>query len=311
MTRNIIAAAVAATFVAGTGASAQIMVDEDLGTLGFGTVSRSGTTIGATNDASNYINANDALIWGGDLVYEFDVATAGLLSLDSNDDNAFPGDIDYFLLTGLTVGPNDDPTGVSPEAKDVFGGQFGPIIEQSGTFGLVAAGTYYLAVDSFLGDGTGDGEGAFAFDLTFTDFTTPAATEVVLDPTGSVTGDLAAGEVLFYEFDYDGLGGTIDTFDTTFDTELGLYSDAGTLIAQNDDAVGLQSELDLAGLPAGTYFLAFGGFNTTFGEGFLATSTSTGNVGPFVINGLSIVPEPTSLALVGLGGLAALRRRRA
>ncbi len=140
----------------------------------------------------------------------------------------------------------------------------------------------------------------------------PPATSVVLDPAGSVMGSLGAGEVLFYEFDFDGTTGTVDSFGTSFDTELGLYNASGVLVDSNDDtAPGLQSQIVLDGLAAGTYYLAFGGFNTTFGAAdFAATSASTTNFGDFVINGIA-VPEPTSLALLGMGGLAMLRRRRA
>jgi hypothetical protein len=302
------AAAAALSLVAASGASAQIMVDDDLGTLSLGsTVSRSGTTVGATNDASNYLNANDALIWGGDLVYELDLASSGLLSLTSDDDNAAPGDLDFFLLTGLSV--------VAGEAQDVFGGQFGPLIETSGDFGFVPAGTYFLAVDSFLGDGTVDGEGAFSFDLTLSEFippTPPPATDVVLDAAGSVSTSVAADEILFYEFVFDGTTGTIDTFGSDFDTELGLFDVSGALVANNDDAGGtLQSELILDGFAAGTYYLAVGGFNTEFDDGFSAVPGAFGSDGgSLILNGV-VIPEPTSLALLGMGGLAALRRRRA
>ena len=172
---------------------------------------------------------------------------------------------------------------------------------------VLSAGDYTVSIR----EGTPGQTYGLTFDIgVFTPPPPPPATSVVLDSAGSVSGTLAASEVLFYEFDYDGLGGTIDTFGTTFDTELGLYNVNGSVVASNDDAGGLQSEIGLDGLDAGTYYLALGGFNTVFGGSFDAVSTSTTNTGPFVINGI-VVPEPTSLALVGLGGLAALRRRRA
>ena len=58
----------------------------------------------------------------------------------------------------------------------------------------------------------------------------------------------------------------VNTFTgTTIDTELGLFDAAGNLIADNDDAQGLQSQLDFpSGLAEGFYFLVVGTYNTVF-----------------------------------------------
>jgi hypothetical protein len=60
----------------------------------------------------------------------------------------------------------------------------------------------------------------------------------------------------------------IDTFASDFDTDLGVYSETGAIVMQNDDAGGMvQSEVDLYnGLPAGDYIAAIGGFNTIFDD---------------------------------------------
>jgi hypothetical protein len=137
---------------------------------------------------------------------------------------------------------------------------------------------------------------------------------------GSLTGNLSAGEVQWFSFAYSGSGALdFNTLGTTLspnnDTEIGLYSAGGVLIDTNDD-------IDLAGgnllsrltfsdgeLPAGTYYLALGGFNTDFGPAFNVVSTSS-ETGPFVLNGLAI-PEPASLAGIAIAALFAARRRRA
>ena len=120
----------------------------------------------------------------------------------------------------------------------------------------------------------------------------------------------------------------INTFGSAFDTEIGLYSSTGSLIANNDDAVGLESQITPV-LANGLYYLAVGGFNTAFGASgwSVGAGTATGLV-DLNINGFAVmegqalasgqvqwycfevVPAPSSLALIGLGGLVATRRRR-
>lgn len=119
----------------------------------------------------------------------------------------------------------------------------------------------------------------------------------------------------------------INTFTSNYDTEIGLYDAAGALLGSNDDAVGLQSQLTPT-LANGTYYLAVGGYNSAFAGGFSAAGGgAAGNMNAF-INGyqivgdhtsvageiawysFTVVPTPGTLALVGLGGLAAIRRRR-
>lgn len=118
----------------------------------------------------------------------------------------------------------------------------------------------------------------------------------------------------------------IDTFGSDFDTELGLYGALGNLIANNDDAVGLQSQV-IETLAEGTYYIAVGGFNSIFAGGFGATGgNAAGNLvlnvnGDQVASGATtggqiqwysfqVVPTPASASLLAFGGLLAARRRR-
>jgi len=163
-----------------------------------------------------------------------------------------------------------------------------------------------------------------------------------------VSGTLASGQVAWYKFNvaantvldmhtyFSGLG-NIQT-----DTEIGLYTSTGALVSTNDDINGglvsglgnfnsaLSSgggsgiDLDGAGpglalgtagvgttipgfLAAGEYFLAVGGFNTSFDATGWGVTAGTA-AGPF---SLTLIPTPGAAALLGLGGLGALRRRRA
>lgn len=129
----------------------------------------------------------------------------------------------------------------------------------------------------------------------------------------------------------------MDTFGSDFDTMLGLYDQAGNLITFNDDAQDtLLSEIDVAGdtaflgLNPGEYFLAITRFNTTFGAtDFDVNPLSTAEAGDWELNingelvasgfldigevawvSFTVVPAPGAMALLGLGGLVATRRRR-
>lgn len=158
----------------------------------------------------------------------------------------------------------------------------------------------------------------------------PASTNLgfIAAPGLSTSGSLGAGEVDWYSFtiaDITAPGGflTIDTLGSLLgpdnDTEIGLYSSTGALIATNDDidflGGNLLSQLDFGStgasdLAGGTYYLAVGAFNTSFGPGFAVTSTST-FTGSYALNfSTNVVPSPAGAALLAVAGLVGARRRR-
>lgn len=144
----------------------------------------------------------------------------------------------------------------------------------------------------------------------------PSATQAFLG--GSIETTITGRTILWYVFDVDTVGTyTIDTNGSVrtdlpgqLDTEIGLYSSAGTLIVENDDIGGgnLNSRITPT-LSPGTYYLAVGLYNTTFGNFYNASSnaglTTTGNL---IINGL-FIPEPAALGVLAPVGALLLRRR--
>lgn len=123
-----------------------------------------------------------------------------------------------------------------------------------------------------------------------------------------------------------------------FDTQLFLFDAAGLGVVHNDDVDGLQSVIGgQAGFPNGEYYLGISAFNAdprdadggaifsfaTFpgplpgqrmpnaDAGPLAAWTTSGATGDYTISlrGVEYIPEPASLVLLGLGGLALIRRR--
>lgn len=117
----------------------------------------------------------------------------------------------------------------------------------------------------------------------------------------------------------------VDTLGSNYDTELAIYTAAGTLVGTDDDgAGGALSRVNAGALADGTYYIVVGGYNSGFGNGFAFAGAAGGNFN-VNINGASVasgaqaagafqvysftVPTPGSMALLGLGGLAGLRRR--
>lgn len=127
---------------------------------------------------------------------------------------------------------------------------------------------------------------------------------------------------------------TFDTFVSEIDTELAVFAADGTLIDTNDDTAGgfdgFQSQVVLTGLAVGNYYVVGSGFNAFFGDQFAVAGwtgdaatgdlilsangnqvgSSTLGANELAIYEFEVVPEPATMALLGLGALAAFRKRR-
>jgi hypothetical protein len=134
-------------------------------------------------------------------------------------------------------------------------------------------------------------------DITFTCPTIPTVAGTLtingcLDSDTFTTAfDGSVQSFYWIQLDYDGgcFELTADTDGSDFDTELGMYDSNGFLVANNDDDAGgitPQSLFTELALPAGTYYLAAGEFNMTFGpDNFNVTFPGTPNdTGTLVVN---------------------------
>lgn len=148
-------------------------------------------------------------------------------------------------------------------------------------------------------------------------------------PGGSIAVDgiKDIGDVDWFRFDLSDLSTlvitTIGSSDLPEpDTQLQLVAGDGTTIIDwdDDDGPGLLSSMNLIGLPAGTYYIGVSSFaDATNANGltmlFDGIDTITGMPTDEVFSyklsiAVNLVPAPGSAALLGLGGLFAIRRRR-
>ncbi|MBX3409566.1 MAG: PEP-CTERM sorting domain-containing protein [Phycisphaeraceae bacterium] len=159
----------------------------------------------------------------------------------------------------------------------------------------IVNGNFNLGAIGFNQPGTHSGSHV-AGGLDFFTFSIPA----VANPGDSLTIRMTAG-----------LTGTSMT-----DTEIALYDlSTGNKIAENDDfgGLGLFSGLNFSDtnpLAAGGYLLVTGGFNTIFPANLDGAFIAGTNAGTYELD-IRYVPTPGALALMGMGGLVAARRRRA
>lgn len=95
-----------------------------------------------------------------------------------------------------------------------------------------------------------------------------------------------------------------------------LVDSSGVVLAFDDDSgVGLMPALQVTSLAAGTYFIGMSGFGDA-GPSSVGTTNIFDGLGhqeSFVYKltiGATVIPTPGALAMLGMGGLVAVRRRR-
>jgi len=140
-------------------------------------------------------------------------------------------------------------------------------------------------------------------------------------PGGSllITGSITDSDVDWYEFSLSTTSSltVFAGFSTTSGADgiLQVVNSSGVVIDFDDDSgVGLMPALQIESLAAGTYYFAMSGFGDvgvgSIGTTDLADGSHTEIFDYKLAVGFSIVPAPSAMALLGMGGLAMSRRRR-
>ena len=292
-----------------------LVVNEDLGVLGLGGVNLVGNTADGEDNAQSYTGITPQGGWAGsEWVFQFAIEQERVVSLTSN---ALTGDPDTFLLNSLETVDNEGN-------QEATGGLLAAFLDgappETRDFGRLNPGTYFLSVEAFGGDSSA----TFDFTLDITE----------IPPPGDSPGNPIALGVLGNDSSLISL----DTFGSAIDdTELGVYSvgedgslsilESGGGFVLNDDAGdGFQSAVEFTA-PEGNYLAVAGAFNMLFfldgiaGAGSQdgaeitlnhngdSTTGATNNQGVAWFS-FGVVPEPSSMSLIALAGLALLRRRR-
>lgn len=95
-----------------------------------------------------------------------------------------------------------------------------------------------------------------------------------------------------------------------------IATDSGDVIAFDDDSgFGLMPAIQIGSLAAGTYYVGFSGFGDVDSSSVDSDELADGlghseNFGYKLSIGFTIIPAPSALALLGMGGLVMTKRRR-
>lgn len=139
-------------------------------------------------------------------------------------------------------------------------------------------------------------------------------------PGGSViiSGDISQGDVDWFSFTLSDIS-TLSVFAAfasgDADGVMQVVSGVDVIAFSDDDGAGAMPSLQLVNLAAGSYFVGLSGFGDAFSGSVDSNELFDGgqhseNFAYKLVMGFTVVPSPAPLALLGMGGLLAGRRRR-
>lgn len=139
-------------------------------------------------------------------------------------------------------------------------------------------------------------------------------------PGGSIAVDavLVEGDVDWFSFTLSDTASLsfFAAFGSSGDGVMQIVTDLGDVIAFDDDSgIGLMPAIQIDSLAAGTYFIGFSGFGDvdsgSVDSDELADGVGHSEAFGYKLSvGFTIVPAPGAMALLGMGGVMMVRRRR-
>ena len=286
---------------------------------------------GETTTTLSPLSPRDAVQWIK-FVTTLDASVAGNRFVDISTTTGGDTEIGLYDLSGNLVAQDDEDGAGSLSLLSFGTGSGSGLGGGTGADGTLPAGEYYLAVGGYnalfnpLFDVTTTGASR-AIGVRFNQggFVPPSAPtpEATFSPlpegntTGSVTVGAAGVKWVKFVTTVDNTEAASRYLDISTtgpaggDTEIGVYTEAGALVANNDDdGTGNLSVLTFGtggsnptaypfngingDLAAGTYYLALGFWNTTFNPAAwdaFSVSTAAGDIG-FLISTGDLVPTP-------------------
>ena len=263
-------------------------------------ISVSGFLDGSPNSGRAHVNAIqlrnleplDLLPGSVPLINEFSASNAGVIDDDNGNSSdwieLYNAGEDAVDLAGYSLTDDaSNPTKYVLPSTTLEGGQYLVVFAGDDAdpttgsdlytgFGLKAGGEYLGFYDPSGNLISEFGPGGSDYPQQFTDVSYGLEASVGV-PGADDLGDFASGASF-----------TIDTAGSNYDTELGLFDAAGNLLAEDDDAIGLQSQISAGTLVDGTYFIALGGFDTSFSSGFDVVGGSDSGDFTLTVNGSSV-----------------------
>lgn len=212
----------------------------------------------------------------------------------------------FFAFTAVDAGASEPDTllrtldeSLAQIAEDDDGGPFGGL--SSGLSGSVNPdGTINLDVTDFTDDLFGGAHTeSYPFDL-YVQLNTSTFVGDNMDVEFFTVSGLTPGDPF-----------EVEVLNAQFDTVLGVFNQAGTKVKDSDDFNGLLSRISGTVNADGTANFALGAYDDFDFDGLPGEDEGEDiGGGDYTIAFRPGVPEPSAVALIAVGGLAVLRRRR-